>query len=129
MTVMRACVVGESAGLRKPSICRIIGTRNKLPTTSALTGFPGNPIAGVPWAEARMVGFPGRMAIPWTSTPGSPREAITSAVDGTDSISFILRPTPPGAVAAVARAGERMPQKSTYFYPKVASGFAMRLLR
>jgi len=56
-------------------------------------------------------------------------EAIASAVEGTDSISFILRPTPPGAVAAVARAGERMPQKSTYFYPKVASGFAMRLLR
>jgi len=56
-------------------------------------------------------------------------EAIASAVDGADSISFILRPTPPGAVAAVARAGERMPQKSTYFYPKVASGFAMRLLK
>ena len=56
-------------------------------------------------------------------------EAITSTVEETDSISFILRPTPPGAVAAVARAGERMPQKSTYFYPKVASGFAMRLLR
>jgi len=56
-------------------------------------------------------------------------EAIASAIDGEDAMSFILRPTPPGAVAAVARAGERMPQKSTYFYPKVASGFAMRLLR
>ena len=55
--------------------------------------------------------------------------AIAAAVEGAETISFILRPTPAGAVAAVARAGERMPQKSTYFYPKVASGFAMRLLR
>jgi uncharacterized protein (DUF1015 family) len=55
--------------------------------------------------------------------------AIVAAVECEDVIGFIMRPTPAGAVAAVARAGERMPQKSTYFYPKVASGFAMRLLK
>jgi uncharacterized protein (DUF1015 family) len=54
--------------------------------------------------------------------------AIMAAVECEDVIGFIMRPTPAGAVAAVARAGERMPQKSTYFYPKVAAGFAMRLL-
>jgi uncharacterized protein (DUF1015 family) len=49
-----------------------------------------------------------------------------SAVVG--GVGYIMRPTPAWAVSAVARSGERMPQKSTYFYPKVAAGFAMRLL-
>jgi uncharacterized protein (DUF1015 family) len=29
----------------------------------------------------------------------------------------------------VARAGASMPQKSTYFYPKLATGLVLRLLR
>jgi uncharacterized protein (DUF1015 family) len=52
-----------------------------------------------------------------------------SAVESEGGIGFILRPTPPEAVLDVARAGERMPQKSTYFYPKVAAGLTMRSLR
>jgi uncharacterized protein (DUF1015 family) len=33
-----------------------------------------------------------------------------------------LRPTPLDEVWAVARRGDVMPQKSTYFYPKLTSG-------
>jgi uncharacterized protein (DUF1015 family) len=53
---------------------------------------------------------------------------IVSAVEADGRLGFILRPTPAEAVLAVARAGELMPQKSTYFFPKVAAGFAMRSL-
>jgi len=37
---------------------------------------------------------------------------------------FILNPTPIEAVRAIAAAGERMPPKSTYFYPKLLTGLA-----
>ena len=36
--------------------------------------------------------------------------------------AFLLRPPRISDVLAVARAGEVMPQKSTYFYPKPLSG-------
>ena len=53
---------------------------------------------------------------------------VVTAVEHEGGLGFILRPTTPEAVSRVARAGEKMPQKSTYFYPKVAAGFAMRLM-
>lgn len=40
----------------------------------------------------------------------------------TPQLAAILRPTPLDAVKAVSRAGELMPQKSTFFYPKLATG-------
>jgi len=47
-----------------------------------------------------------------------------AAVDGGDfEIAFFLRPTRVSEVMAVAAAGQRMPGKSTYFYPKLPSGF------
>jgi uncharacterized protein (DUF1015 family) len=41
---------------------------------------------------------------------------------------FVLNPTRMEQVAAVALAGETMPQKSTYFYPKLASGLLFKSL-
>jgi len=41
---------------------------------------------------------------------------------------FILNPTQMVQVAAVALAGETMPQKSTYFYPKLLSGLLFKSL-
>lgn len=37
-------------------------------------------------------------------------------------IAAVVRPTPLAAVRAVSRANELMPQKSTFFYPKLATG-------
>jgi uncharacterized protein (DUF1015 family) len=45
-----------------------------------------------------------------------------AALDGAYDAAFILRPTPVEQVRAVAGAGETMPPKSTYFYPKLLSG-------
>jgi uncharacterized protein (DUF1015 family) len=50
------------------------------------------------------------------------QEAI-AAVDGGDAqAAFLLRPTPIEQVFEVAQRGEVMPQKSTYFFPKLLSG-------
>lgn len=40
----------------------------------------------------------------------------------TPQLGVILAPTPLEAVRAVSRAGELMPQKSTFFFPKLATG-------
>lgn len=39
--------------------------------------------------------------------------------------SFILNPTRVSEIQGVAAAGEKMPQKSTYFYPKLITGLVM----
>lgn len=49
------------------------------------------------------------------------------AADRADA-AFLLRPTPVEQVRAVADAGETMPPKSTYFFPKLLSGMAFNPL-
>ena len=54
------------------------------------------------------------------------REEAVAAVDrGEAEAAFLLRPTRIEDVWAVARRGEVMPQKSTFFYPKLTSGLLM----
>lgn len=47
------------------------------------------------------------------------------AIPGHD-VAFVMRPTGLDQLRAVALAGEIMPQKSTYFYPKLLSGLLFR---
>jgi uncharacterized protein (DUF1015 family) len=49
-------------------------------------------------------------------------EAVAIVDRGDAEAAFLLRPTRIEDVWAVARRGETMPQKSTYFYPKLTSG-------
>jgi uncharacterized protein (DUF1015 family) len=49
-------------------------------------------------------------------------EAIRQVEEGTADVAYVLRPTPVDDVLAVAAAAEFMPPKSTYFYPKAATG-------
>jgi len=58
-------------------------------------------------------------AIGYTSDAG---EAVAAVQRGEADTAFLLDPTPVDAVLAVAEAGELMPQKSTYFAPKPATG-------
>ena len=44
---------------------------------------------------------------------------------GSFDAAFLLPPTRPDIVEAVARAGARMPPKSTFYYPKIATGLAL----
>jgi uncharacterized protein (DUF1015 family) len=48
-------------------------------------------------------------------------DAVSSLRNGYDA-AFFLRPTPVDQVRAVAAAGETMPPKSTYFFPKLLTG-------
>jgi uncharacterized protein (DUF1015 family) len=52
-------------------------------------------------------------------------EAI-AAGQASGGTAVLMRPTPVSAVVAVARAGGRMPRKSTLFTPKPASGLVLR---
>ncbi len=53
-----------------------------------------------------------------------PDEAVSHASDP-NRIAIVLNPTTVQQVLATARAGDRMPEKSTYFSPKVATGMVM----
>ncbi|RBY81461.1 DUF1015 domain-containing protein [Blastococcus sp. TF02-09] len=54
-------------------------------------------------------------------------EALRAAVDRS-GVALLLRPPSPADVAAVARAGARMPRKSTLFVPKPRTGLVLRPL-
>jgi uncharacterized protein (DUF1015 family) len=54
-------------------------------------------------------------------------EALRTAVERS-GIALLLRPPSPADVAAVARAGARMPRKSTLFVPKPRTGLVLRPL-
>jgi uncharacterized protein (DUF1015 family) len=49
-------------------------------------------------------------------------EARARLDDGAYDAGFYMAPTPVSRIAAVAAAGETMPPKSTYFFPKVPTG-------
>jgi uncharacterized protein (DUF1015 family) len=53
------------------------------------------------------------------------REAVGAVDRGEAEAAFLLRPTRIEDVWAVAGRGEVMPQKSTFFYPKLTSGLLM----
>ena len=54
--------------------------------------------------------------------------AVTKVRTGAADLTILVNPTRVDQVAAVARAGERMPQKSTYFFPKAPTGLVLRPL-
>ena len=56
-------------------------------------------------------------------------EAVESVEKGESQCAFILNPTRVAEIRDVAAAGEKMPQKSTYFYPKLITGLVMNPLK
>ena len=58
----------------------------------------------------------------------SSEEAEQSVQSGKNQCCFLLNPTRVAEIGAVAAAGEKMPQKSTYFYPKLITGLVMNPL-
>jgi uncharacterized protein (DUF1015 family) len=53
------------------------------------------------------------------------QEAINRVNSGKYQLAFLMNPVPIPKVLAVADAGDRMPPKSTYFYPKLPTGLVM----
>ncbi len=58
----------------------------------------------------------------------SREELIEKADNDPSSIAFFLNPVKIQEIIAVSLAGERMPAKSTYFYPKALSGLLINKL-
>jgi uncharacterized protein (DUF1015 family) len=50
------------------------------------------------------------------------REALELVQSGEYDVAFLMRPTPVAQVRDVAGAGENMPPKSTFFFPKLLTG-------
>ncbi|MCP4445254.1 MAG: DUF1015 domain-containing protein [Myxococcales bacterium] len=54
------------------------------------------------------------------------RQALELCQAGDGQACFLMNATPVSQVVAVADVGEVMPQKSTFFYPKIASGIVFK---
>ena len=52
-------------------------------------------------------------------------EPFAQVLAGQSQVAFLLNPTRMSEVRDVANAGEKMPQKSTYFYPKLLTGLVI----
>jgi uncharacterized protein (DUF1015 family) len=59
--------------------------------------------------------------------PKSAERAARDVRDGSGTVALYLNPLSPDDVFRVTRAGEVMPQKSTFFYPKIPTGMVFRL--
>ena len=62
--------------------------------------------------------------IAYTKSVSDAVDRVGRAEDGADA-AFLLEPTPVPSITNVARSGEVMPQKSTYFYPKALTGLVI----
>ncbi len=51
-----------------------------------------------------------------------PEAALAAARSGECAVSLLLNPTPIQSVVKIAKAGGKMPHKSTYFFPKLRTG-------
>jgi uncharacterized protein (DUF1015 family) len=63
-----------------------------------------------------------RVALGELSFTPSAHEAEAAVASGRAAAAFLVRPPSADQIEAVALRGERMPQKSTYFFPKLLSG-------
>ena len=57
-----------------------------------------------------------------------PALAIREVSSGKCEAAFFLNPTKVKQVRDIAKIGDKMPHKSTYFYPKLLSGFVINKL-
>jgi uncharacterized protein (DUF1015 family) len=49
-------------------------------------------------------------------------ESVNKVLDGEYQLGIIVNPVKPNVIKAIADSGDRMPKKSTYFYPKAPAG-------
>ena len=86
-------------------------------STSRCSAAALDRLAGIdpkPWRTAR------------STTRSRPSDAVAAVEAGSSAdAAFLLEPTPVISIEAVAREGDVMPQKSTYFYPKALTGLVI----
>ena len=57
-----------------------------------------------------------------------PVEACQRVENGDYQLAFLVNPPQPKTIKAIVDAGDRMPRKSTYFYPKIPTGLIINSL-
>ncbi len=75
--------------------------------------------------DAAAIAAGGRLV--YTKSATEAVELVRRGTGGADA-AFLLEPTPVADIIAVARDGDVMPQKSTYFYPKPLTGLVLNPL-
>ncbi|MHC4634513.1 MAG: hypothetical protein ACYSYU_04760 [Planctomycetota bacterium] len=55
-------------------------------------------------------------------------DIITKVDSGQKQVAFFINPEKMEQIRVVAEGGEKMPQKSTYFYPKIYTGLTINKL-
>ncbi|MDQ6928437.1 MAG: DUF1015 domain-containing protein [Actinomycetota bacterium] len=58
----------------------------------------------------------------------SPDDVVAAITKGEGQVGLLLRPPTVAQIAATARAGRRMPEKTTFFWPKPLTGLVFRRL-
>lgn len=66
----------------------------------------------------------GGTRIGYSKSAAEAEAAVAAGTNAADA-AFLLEPTPVESILAVARDGDVMPQKSTYFYPKALTGLVL----
>ena len=56
------------------------------------------------------------------------QEAISQVADGQIQMAFLLKPFPMGQFQQIVSQGQRLPRKSTFFYPKLPTGLVINQL-
>ena len=64
----------------------------------------------------------------WLTYTQDVKETVSKVDNGENQCSFLLNSTPIESLLEIAEAGDKMPQKSTFFYPKVITGLAINKL-
>jgi uncharacterized protein (DUF1015 family) len=59
----------------------------------------------------------------------SSEDVVAAVAKGEGQVGLLLRPPTVDQIASTARAGRRMPEKTTYFWPKPLTGLVFRRLR
>lgn len=104
-----------------PTLGRLPAVLRRTDVTLLHTGIL-EPILGItPAAQAAKTNL-------WYPQNAASAVAELRAPAGKGDVLFLMNATPVAQVRAVAEAGEVMPQKSTFFYPKVPTGLAIHTL-
>jgi uncharacterized protein (DUF1015 family) len=109
---------------RLPDAQRALQALSEIPLDRAAAvvyrqGEAGIAVDGEGELDVRMVDRLGHEGISYTPDW---QEAVRAVDAGEAAVAVLMRPTRIEDVFAVAQRGETMPQKSTYFYPKLVSG-------
>jgi uncharacterized protein (DUF1015 family) len=121
-------------GLGQPDLFGILELRGRKPPPNALPSERSEA-----WKSLDVSLLHTLLIDPLIAESGKPREEVLrytrdahEAVDevrqGRAAVAFFLNPTPVQGVMAVADAGDLMPEKSTFFFPKPPAGLVMREL-